>query len=100
MLKSTSDVDIVVLILINRIRTMSCTIVCCVQVNRKGVLKLHIAKENNKGKWAEILKNVEDFTPIDAQIRLVRSVDGCTEYLTYFVDVELLIAFIENHDRV
>lgn len=61
---------------------------------------MHIAKENNKGKWTEILNNVEEFTPIDGQIRLVRSVDGCTEYLTYFVDVELLIAFIKNYDRV
>lgn len=79
---------------------MSLIIVCCVQLNRRGVLKLNIAKEHNEGKWMEIVKYLEEFQPIDAQIRLVRSVDGCSEYLTWFIDAELLISFFENYDRV
>ncbi|WP_255508416.1 hypothetical protein [Exiguobacterium sp. Helios] len=36
-------------------------------------------------------------TIIDAQVRLVREVDGLIEHVTWFVDVDIPLAFIQQH---
>ena len=36
-------------------------------------------------------------TILDAQVRLVREVDGSIEHVTWFVDVDVLLAFIQQH---
>ena len=48
-------------------------------------------------KWRDMLEHSQKVTIIDAQVRLVREVDGSIEHVTWFVDVDVLLAFIQQH---
>lgn len=48
-------------------------------------------------KWMDMMGQSQKVTIIDAQIRLVREVDGSIEHMTWFVDVDVLNAFIQQH---
>lgn len=43
-------------------------------------------------------KQISDkVTLIDAQLRFVREVDGSVEHVTWFIDVDRLTHFMQNH---
>ena len=48
-------------------------------------------------KWMDMVEQSQKVTIIDAQVRLVREVDGSIEHVTWFVDVDVLLAFIQQH---
>jgi len=48
-------------------------------------------------KWMDMVEHLQKVTIIDAQVRLVREVDGSIEHVTWFVDVDVLLAFIQQH---
>ena len=48
-------------------------------------------------KWMDMVEHSQKVTIIDAQVRLVREVDGSVEHVTWFVDVDILLAFIQQH---
>ena len=54
--------------------------------------------ENDESrKWMDMVEHSQKVTIIDAQVRLVREVDGSIEHVTWFVDVNVLLAFIQQH---
>ena len=66
--------------------------------------KLKRSDEMNRILENEELKKCDDMmersqkvTIIDAQVRLVREVGGSIEHVTWFVDVDVLLAFIQQH---
>ncbi|OAN14089.1 hypothetical protein [Exiguobacterium undae] len=48
-------------------------------------------------KWMDMMEQPQKVTIIDAQVRLVREVSGSIEHVTWFVDVDVLLAFIQQH---
>lgn len=48
-------------------------------------------------KWMDMMEQPQKVTIIDAQVRLVREVNGSIEHVTWFVDVDVLLAFIQQH---
>jgi len=42
-------------------------------------------------------QTADKLTLIDVQIRLVREVGGSIEHVTWFVDMDILLAFIQQH---
>lgn len=48
-------------------------------------------------KWFDMVDQSQKVTILDAQVRLVREVDGSIEHVTWFVDIDLLLAFIQKH---
>ncbi|WP_214803079.1 hypothetical protein [Exiguobacterium sp. ERU656] len=48
-------------------------------------------------KWMDMVDQSQKVTIINAQVRLVREVDGSIEHVTWFVDVDVLLAFIQQH---
>ena len=74
------------------------TTVCCVQANRRGVTTMNTTLENEESrKWMDMVEHSQKVTIIDAQVRLMREVDGSIEHVTWFVDVDVLLAFIQQH---
>ncbi len=54
--------------------------------------------ENEESKkWFDMVDQSQKVTITDAQVRLVREVDGSIEHVTWFVDIDLLLAFIQKH---
>jgi len=48
-------------------------------------------------KWMDMVEHSQKGTIIDAQVRLIREVDGSIEHVTWFVDIDLLLTFIQQH---
>ena len=48
-------------------------------------------------KWRDMMDNSQKVTIIDAQVRLVREVNGSIEHVTWFVDIDILLAFIQQY---
>lgn len=59
---------------------------------------MNITLENEESrKWMDMVEKSQKVTIIDAQVRLVREVDGSIEHVTWFVDVDVLLAFIQQY---
>jgi len=56
-----------------------------------------ILENEDSKRWIEMMEQLQKVTIIDAQVRLVREVDGSIEHVTWFVDVDILLAFIQQH---
>ncbi|WP_329469928.1 hypothetical protein [Exiguobacterium sp. 9-2] len=56
------------------------------------ILKLFEVMDHDKGK--QVTGKV---TLIDAQLRFVREVDGSIEHVTWFIDVDRLTDFMQEH---
>lgn len=56
-----------------------------------------ILENEESKKWEDMMEQSQKVTIIDAQVRLVREVDGSIEHVTWFVDVDILLAFIQQH---
>lgn len=48
-------------------------------------------------KWIDMMDQSQKVTIIDAQVRLVREVDGSIEHVTWFIDVDRLTDFMQTH---
>ncbi|WP_393964423.1 hypothetical protein [Exiguobacterium sp. S22-S28] len=57
-----------------------------------SIIEMFEIMEQAKGKQIS-----DKVTLIDAQLRFVREVDGSIEHVTWFVDVDVLLAFIQQH---
>lgn len=59
---------------------------------------MDITLENEESKkWMDMVEQSQKVTIIDAQVRLVREVGSCIEHVTWFVDVDILLDFIQQH---
>jgi len=56
-----------------------------------------ILMDEESKKWNDLMEQSQKVTILDAQVRFVREVDGCIEHVTWFVDIDLLLAFIQQH---
>ncbi|MGE6556235.1 hypothetical protein [Exiguobacterium artemiae] len=56
-----------------------------------------ILENEDSKRWIEMMEQLQKVTIIDAQVRLVREVNGSIEHVTWFVDVDVLLAFIQQH---
>lgn len=56
-----------------------------------------ILENEESKKWDDMMERSQKVTIIDAHVRLVREVDGSIEHVTWFVDVDALLAFIQQH---
>lgn len=56
-----------------------------------------ILKNEESKKWNDVMEQSQKVTILDAQVRFVREVDGSIEHVTWFVDVDVLLAFIQQH---
>lgn len=56
-----------------------------------------ILENEESKKWDDMMERSQKVTIIDAHVRLVREVDGSIEHVTWFVDVDVLLAFIQQH---
>ncbi len=59
-----------------------------------SVLEMFDMLDQSKGKEEAKQGKV---TLIDAQLRFVREVDGSVEHVTWFIDVDRLTAFMQEH---
>lgn len=56
-----------------------------------------ILENEDSKRWIEMMEQPQKVTIIDAEVRLVREVNGSIEHMTWFVDVDVLLAFIQQH---
>ncbi|RJO94955.1 hypothetical protein D3D03_15980 [Exiguobacterium sp. RIT452] len=56
-----------------------------------------VLMDEESKKWSDMMEQSQKVTILDAQVRLVREVDGSIEHVTWFVDVDVLLAFIQQH---
>lgn len=56
-----------------------------------------ILKNEESKKWNDMMEQSQKVTILDAQVRFIREVDGHIEHVTWFVDVDVLLAFIQQH---
>ena len=56
-----------------------------------------ILMDEKSKKWNDMMEQSQKVTILDAQVRLVQEVDGSIEHVTWFVDVDILLAFIQQY---
>ncbi len=66
------------------------------KLGRSEAMSTVLMDEESK-KWSDMMEQSQKVTILDAQVRLVREVDGSIEHVTWFVDVDVLLAFIQQH---
>ncbi|WP_214770763.1 hypothetical protein [Exiguobacterium sp. s133] len=54
-------------------------------------------KNEESKKWIDMMDQPQKVTVIDAQVRLVREVDGSIEHVTWFVNIDVLTSFVQKH---
>jgi len=66
------------------------------KLRRSEEMSTVLMDEESK-EWNDMMDHSQKVTIIDAQVRFVREADGCIEHVTWFVDINLLLAFIQKH---